>query len=386
MIIRQATHSDRDAYYKLVEYCFEYPPGGIDFEKKLFDPAQCLMMCDDADHIVGGLIVYDHDMRHGNGTVDMGGISLVAIDPTIRYGGHGKALLRYAIKHMKDKGKTFSLLEPFDYPFYNKLGWELAFDRMMVEMSIHDLRNMATTAYQYERFDRMPIERIRTLYDDFYGRYPTTCIKKDHQFNKLATLLQDYGFHTCIATQDDQVRGMMVYRISKDTLLVREMIWTDIAAQKALWGYVYNHNSQFEKVTAILPADDMIRHLAFTPDFKCEIKPFMMNRIIDIHKALEHNAYSCNDCNIIIQVDDPIASWNEGTWKLIIQDGKGHLHPTQETPDVTLSIGRLSQLTIGYLDMNTIIHLEGCILHDSSLLPILIDVFPKKVTLMNEKF
>lgn len=350
MIIRMATDVDKDEYYKLVDYCFEYPHSALEVEMELFNADECIVYEDDNKNIMGGMMVYPHFVTYGTGTVLMGGISIAVAHPTIRYSGYTRELIKYAIDYMHDKGMVFSMLEPFLYKFYRSYGWELAYDKLVYEMEIDAFKTFLNTDYSYKLCDKPNLEEILIVHNQFVARYSGAVHRDVEIWEKLVKIIEKMGYCLCTCSIDNIVKGYMLYKINGDVINVRELIWDNIQTYKALFGYIYCHNSQCEKVTLSVPTDDPCRLLIEEPNRRVYLRPVMMGRIIDVKKAFEKGCYKNNyNQSLILKINDKYADWNNGCWQLDINKGSITANMVNAAfSDAEIDIQSLTQL---YLDI-----------------------------------
>ena len=115
-----------------------------------------------------------------------------------------------------------------------------------------------------------------------------------------------------------------------------------------------------------------------------EVFPGSMIRIVNVKSVLDAFDYSIEN-QFILKVNDHICEWNNKSFKFSVVGGKATLEETSQSPDVTMDIGPLSQMIVGFRTASQI--------YDSweldcseELLPILDQLFPSKTNFYREFF
>lgn len=159
---------------------------------------------------------------------------------------------------------------------------------------------------------------------------------------------------------DGNDRAYLTYTIDGSwgdrTMHVRDLAFVDHEGLLAICAFCANHDSQVTEVTFSLPTDVDFLDLVPTPeDVECTLEPGAMARIVDVRETLSAFQYPDVDAQVTITVTDSLVEWNEGTITLSVTDGEPtceyHAEADEadpETPSVTLDIGTLTQLVVGY--------------------------------------
>jgi len=89
--------------------------------------------------------------------------------------------------------------------------------------------------------------------------------------------------------------------------------------------------------------------------------------------------------SVVLDVDDPLAAWNDDAFNLVVEDGGASVESTEEDADVALGVGALSQLYVGYrgaAELATVGDLDGV----EAAVEFLGEAFPERETLLREGF
>ena len=129
--------------------------------------------------------------------------------------------------------------------------------------------------------------------------------------------------------------------------------------------------------------DDEIRNVLPTPRIKYWHWPYNMGRVVMVKEALELlNIENNYEGSYTIKVNDSLASWNNKTFKLYCKDNKLIVSECDEPADFEFSIQRLSQLVFGHIGAKEAINMELITINTPSLIPLLINTFTKRTTML----
>lgn len=69
-------------------------------------------------------------------------------------------------------------------------------------------------------------------------------------------------------------------------------------------------------------------------------------RIVDLPEALALRSYA-EDCDVVVDVDDPAAPWQAGRWRIVVRDGSAHAERTEDPADVAIPVAVLGSAFLG---------------------------------------
>ena len=79
-------------------------------------------------------------------------------------------------------------------------------------------------------------------------------------------------------------------------------------------------------------------------------------RLIDVGAALTARGYS-GGCDVVLDVVDPVCSWNQGSWRLTVgADGVATCLPTSDDADVRVPVQSLGAAYLGSRSLATQTH------------------------------
>ncbi len=361
----------RDAFFEYTTYAFSPDTGPVEYDPEEHDServrmgAQRGLFTDDDDRPRCLCAHYWFDALVRGEPHPAPGLSAVATPPEYRRTGYIEQLLTHSLEEYRSRESRFSLLWPFRTRFYRQFGWETCSSYQLYTCEPEALsfarkaRNESESSENeetcYRQVDPDEYERLVPVYEEFSDRY-TLSISRDEQwwrhrvFSSWTTDPYVYAYE-----REGEVRGYLVYSIegewSDRTMRVWELVFADNDALLALCGYCANHDSQVSEVAFSLPTDvDFLTVVPEPEDVECEQKVGAMARIVDVSETLSALQYPAVDAAVTLRVEDSFADWNDRTYRLVVDDGVATCEPVSagREADVTLDVGALTQLAVGY--------------------------------------
>lgn len=331
--------------------------------------------------------------------VSLAGLSAVASPPENRRRGAVSELVAGSLAEYHDEGCAFAALWPFDRAFYAKYGYGTANCFATVECPVEDLA--FSEAHETGEFRPVDAEEWAAL-DAVYGAHAagdSLALDRDEDWWRervFSTHVGDpfvYGFE-----RDGDLGGYLVYRVTEeddeDVLWVTEAAWTDEEAFLNLLRFCYYHDSQVDRVRIRgKPGGslrDVIDHIP-SPDYddvEYDLWAGLMVRIVDVPRALSAIGYPEGvDDRLRIAVSDDLVDRNDGTFVLDVADGRATCEPaaTDRDPDVSVSVGALSQAAVGYRPVDRLQY-TGDLTADASDLARLDAAFPPGEVFLRDFF
>lgn len=204
--------------------------------------------------------------------------------------------------------------------------------------------------------------------------------RDEHYYKRLQADMRSAGGEVMLLYNKDQFIGSVSYMLEANYAEVTESIvereyttvflrlimktivnqWLD---KEKLTAKVNEKNkkNQFKLIITFLESN-YLDNIFFTKNgFQEERKPIIMARIVNLSNFMKHITAK-KPLSIVIKVEDPIIHWNHGIWELRFHNEMNdkylcEIEPSNETPELTLDIGTLTELFFGYkkvdkLDVN----------------------------------
>ncbi|MFU8868523.1 enhanced intracellular survival protein Eis, partial [Natronococcus sp.] len=149
-----------------------------------------------------------------------------------------------------------------------------------------------------------------------------------------------------------------------------------------------DHDSQVDRVELRVSETVPVRKLARDPDeIETSLENGPMVRLVDVAEGLPALTAGEADAELEIEVEDPLADWNDGRFVLEATDGAATCERVDSDgqPDATLDIGALSQLAVGTRSASALAY-AGRLEADDRTVAVLEGFFPEDDVYLGHHF
>lgn len=329
-------------------------------------------------------------------SVPMVGVGGVASLPEHRRGGAIRELFQTALTWMRQRGAVFSSLYPFSHLFYRKFGYELCHFSFSYKIPTEALASFSCTCQVRMLLPGEGLEadlpRLRQVYNAWLGQHNLTVDREDRHWKDLvgtnATKERRYAY---LLEEDGKPLAYVIFTAEDapapqgKTGKIRELAFIDPKALTQALGFLYRLAAQYERFTLSVPGDLPLSSLVQECyDLECSCWEQPMARIINVEKALELKVPASGE-KYTLEVTDALVPENNGVFQVT-----GGMTPAVEqlpegTPaDLSLDIGSLTQLCLGFLSLEELLFKPGVVLNGNQ--DVLKRAFPKGAVFLNEYF
>ena len=305
--------------------------------------------CFDGKTLISQFAVYPLKMNIYDTVFQIGFVTSVCTYP--EYSGHGimKKLMVKSLTNMRNKGQSFALLYPYSIPLYHKLGWEIVSNKISYTVKDRQIPAKATAPGYVRRVDWENAD-FMNLHSTFASVTHGCLFRNALAWEEYWRWDEDDTYVAIYYSKDDVPYGYMVYMISSDVMHVKEMIYLNREAQLGLWEFIHAHDSMIDEVRGNNYYSEPIAFELDDSDIKETIRPYTMGRIIDIRQFFAKYACDPDEPSVCIRfyIEDDLLAWNNGYFTYLFDSGK--CIETEQQPDyeVSMSIGTLTTLMLGY--------------------------------------
>ncbi len=308
-------------------------------------------------------------MRAAGRALPMGGITSVGTLPEFRRRGLMGSLMRQSLADMAERGQSVASLWASQAAIYQRYQFAMTSILRQYTIDTADLRYHSTDNYTAHRVTQ---EKADTAFDDLKSLYIE--FVADRMFylhrsralwhNNMLEEISDDGPVRIAVSRDADGRptGYVIYtlrsgKVSHESrsqeLKVREILWQSIDAYRSLWDFLGAHDLVGRIRWDSAPADDPLPELLAEPRLlHARDHEGAWFRIVDVKKALVGRGY-VDDGEISIAVaDDPLTPWNDGTYRLTVENGIADVSKTNGSSDLQVSIKALASLYTGFRTAN----------------------------------
>lgn len=348
-------------------------------------------MSDDEKTVYGGLEVPPYTVRFDGHLCVMGGIGGVATLPPYRRNGAIRECMRSALADMNEKGYDFSYLYPFSRAYYRKFGYENGYECREWEVDFKALRNYGTNGSVKMLMAGDDFTVLNELYNKRYADYGLSSVRREYDpALTKKNFLVDKEFAYVWYNEGGEPKGFMIFHNSDGVIdctpafgKKAAFLALDMEAYMGLFDFARTFAPNYHAIRFCESAEihlDALLHE--NNEVKCRVYTPGMSRVVSVQRVLEKcRCKGAGELNI--QVEDPMAPWNSGTWKL--KYGQGNLvEKTEDPADVKMTINAFSSLILGHIDFSDVPFVPGVtVLRQEAPFA---DVFYKKKSIVLDLF
>ncbi|MFQ5979140.1 MAG: enhanced intracellular survival protein Eis [Candidatus Heimdallarchaeota archaeon] len=348
------------------------------------------LLMKDNGKIIANLTICSFESAIRGYAIPFGGIAEVATAPTHRRQGLVRALHAAAFQNMKDNGEVLSILGPFDVAFYEKFGFATAEEWRQHSFQAENLRTVQPSPSIAVRELRSTEEAPKLLeLTRSMTRFGSIV------FPRLQDLEEAITSHNAfIFEENGEPVGWTKFHFRLDSNKQWTMIVSILSAWKtdevllALVHLIKNYGAQCLG-SLIWNCFPQVPVRPFLKDrFKAQTKfqGEYMVRIVDFSNYCELiQIPERASAEIIIQIQDKMCPWNNGTYLLQPQEGNLVVEETDQTPDVVLNALRLSRV-VGGLTTPTTLRTVGQVDCSKETAEKLETIFPRENLMILNRF
>lgn len=302
------------------------------------------------------LMILDFQVYFGEDvSIPTGGIGGVASRAEERGRGYAGKLLRGALEIMRGRKQALSLLFPFNWEFYRRLGWDWVGEQRSYSVPTRTLRSSPES--DHVRAAGMEDRaKIHGLYERYARRYRGPLVRDSHLWSKMLDDTDEHFAFTYLYEKDGLAEGYLTFRGGNENeMSIREFVALTSRAQSGLLGLLRRHDMKTKRFVWQAPCDDSLWLHGYDWEIETALKPVVQARIVDVPMALSSlkphapgsSLKNKQDGSVVFAVDDDAAPWNARTWKLDISGDAIHVEETRDTPQLRLDIQALTQSMFG---------------------------------------
>ncbi len=340
--IRSPTEDEVERFTKAVMDAFLEAPHAEDLErwKEELDPSRQYWALD-GDVPVGTAGTYDHRLRIPGGEVPIAAVTLVGVQPSHRRRGILTQMMRRQLDHAHERGEPVAALWATEGSIYGRFGYGLATTAVSIEAD-RDRMRFRSPDEPAGRVRLVDEEESRELVPPIYGRVQahTPGMLARHESWWRGYRLADPEhwrqgggplYRAVWEDGDGEPQAYALYRsngkwedfIPAGTLQVREAIGATPQGTREIWRFLFGVDLIKTVKTWHLPPDHPL-FLSVTEPRRLHAATgdALWVRLVDVPAALGERSYAA-DGEVTFEVRDGFCSWNDGTWALRAEGGRG---------------------------------------------------------------
>jgi predicted acetyltransferase len=318
--------------------------------------------------IVASLVLYPLTAYVRAATVPVTGVGSVAVSPEHRRRGVGEALMRAALREMRQRGSHLSALYAFRGSYYRKLGYGVAEVVHQLAISAANLPR-SDEARRVRRMMLPDRVAVQALYERVAAQGHFAIARRPEWWSqRLWTYPGDWVVYE--GRRRGQIEGYLYYEVETShgpfrlAVTLGEFVAATPEAHRGLVGHVASLADQVEEIHFAAPADHAwLSVLETSQNLRpgAEIAAYSdtggvangaMFRVCDVKGALEMLPVSASARGeIALEVEDRVLPQNQRTYRVIARDGRLRVAPYsgRRAPRLAVPIDVLAQLSSGLL-------------------------------------
>ena len=279
----------------------------------------------------------------------MGGIAAVMAHPAYRRRGYAGDLMRAALRDMREREVSLSLLAPFAHAFYRSFGYELATEAIEYRLKPSDLSTSPEQRY-LRAYREGDLPSLMSLLEEEAKRH-SLCVRRSERHWRSSLSRKDR--EVAVYGREGDVEGYVLYKMSgweengdpQRTLSVQEMVAATPRARDALISFMAGLDPMTYGIKLYTPRGEPLHPYLKSSYVTAKVEPDQMLRLVDVEGALGYLNRAA-EAPLVLEVSDDGVPENVGEYTL----GVGEIVRGAEAAEhVSLDVRQLARLYAGYL-------------------------------------
>ncbi|MFN2471114.1 MAG: GNAT family N-acetyltransferase [Gaiellaceae bacterium] len=317
----------------------------------------------DGDVPVGAAGTYDNRIRIPGAELAAGGVTMVGVHPSHRRRGILTELMRRQLDEIHEHGDPLAILWASEAPIYGRFGYGVATQaaRIDAERDRTVFRQPDEPAGRTRLLDADEATTvIPEIYDRVQAATPGMLARSESWWTSFRLADPERWRHgagplfRAVWELDGEPQAYALYRLKGSwdegvpggSLQVREALGTTPQATREIWRFVFGVDLVQRVQSWLLPSDHPLFLSVTEPRrLKLSLGDGLWVRLLDLEAALAAREYGC-DGSVTLEVRDSFCPWNEGVWRLDVEDGERAVEHGGE-PDLRLDVADLGSAYLG---------------------------------------
>ncbi|WP_017586242.1 GNAT family N-acetyltransferase [Nocardiopsis ganjiahuensis] len=307
--------------------------------------------------VIGAVNAFSFRMSVPGGTRAAAGVTGVGVWPTRRRRGVLTALMRRQLADIRDRGEKLAVLWASEGAIYGRFGYapatsayEIGVEAAHARLRPDAPRDPGLTTELVRVFRaRAALERVHAaVADREVGRVQRSRAFWDTTLRDTPDSRQGRSpLKAVVVSGPDGPQGYALYRTGNREVYVQEVLATAPAARTALYEHLFSRDLVTRLVFTPTSQDDPLRHLIADPKrLSVTFDDSLWLRLVDVPGALAERSYAA-PVDVVLEVSDRHAPWNEGRWRLRADRSGATCEPTEDAPDLSLDVSHLGAVHLG---------------------------------------
>ena len=333
-----------------------------------FDLARSLAVFE-GSNIIGGCQAHRLEMSIPGGTSAVAGVANVAVQPTHTRQGVMSRMMRRQMNDIHEWGEPLAALFASESAIYGRFGYGVG----TVHESWQIDRHHNAYARKYESPGRivfMDPEDVAQKLPEVYRRStagrPGVFPKPLHKWEEETASPDAHepqprvrgrgrgGLFYAAYEENGRIDGYAIYRSSRPTIMVTELMATTREATAALWRFCFDLDLMSNTEAIKRPMDDPLPWMLLDPRrLQRTVRDGVWLRVVDARAALAQRRYA-DAGRLTLEVRDDLCDWNNGRFELEGSSEGSSCRSTDSSPDLSVAISGLASAYLGTVSFTTL--------------------------------
>ena len=333
-----------------------------------FDLARSLAVFE-GSNIIGGCQAHKLEMSIPGGTSAVAGVANVAVQPTHTRQGVMSRMMRRQMNDIHEWGEPLAALFASESSIYGRFGYGVG----TVHESWQIDRHHNAYARKYESPGRIVFmdpedvaEKLPEVYRRSTAGRPGVFPKPPYKWEEEAASPDAHepkprvrgrgrgGLFYAAYEQDGRIDGYAIYRSSRPTIMVTELMAATREATAALWRFCFDLDLMSNTEAIKRPMDDPLPWMLLDPRrLQRTVRDGVWLRVVDARSALEQRSYA-EAGRLTLEVRDDLCDWNNGRFELEGSAEGATCRAADSPPDLSVAISGLASAYLGTVSFTTL--------------------------------
>lgn len=376
--IRTLTKADFPAYSEVAGYSFNFPPEEV---MKILDKTTRSGDGTAGIFADGRLAAALIDRRFGvnvNGAfVTANGIGMVASSPETRRRGLVRDMLAWHLEQLKQEGVVLSLLYPFNFRFYNRMGWGFASRLLQATIPVQEFTGYGRDVGRMRRLmtcdknglypepgmtKEQVIEAINGVFARAASIYNLAALREPRDWDRVLSVDESRRYVYVWESPEGRVEGYYAGMTRGDEypnqLRVRDLWACTPDAWRGLFWFLSGHGAHIKNVRLMLPPAHQLIEVLTNPRIEGKLEHGPMARAVDVTSLLQSRGTAgLVPGRCVIRVIDELAAWNDGRFAVAFDGSAVQATKLADAgdADLTAPVDVFTQLSVGLRSVDDMI-------------------------------
>ena len=273
---------------------------------------------------------FRHEIRFDGSWQRSCGIGDVVTRPDMRHLGSMKICLNEIFRYMHEENIPFSMLSPFNIPFYRHFGYETINSTNTLTAALTDLSGFKYDISRIEAFENEDnLSELDSFYNEMLSNVNLALKRDDKLWKRIAGIdpcnqsIYTYIFRDVAGKISGFFSFTQGHPNNVKTMYIHDCIYRDIDTLHQMLGFINSFHPHYTNVSFTnLP--DFLDFFRMIPDFKGyshSHKLWFMLRVVNAEQALAAKRYPNEEGSFSICLNDGTLDWNRGIYDISFGGG-----------------------------------------------------------------